>query len=164
MERPRTPRLLVFIVSILRPPVLLLVFLVGRIYKALFGWWLGPWMDRKYEKSFIKELQESAPSLFAEHDGKFVPNPQNPSKGSESVTVLAEGILFQFSRWRDEITVKVSPEAKPTDLHELSALIKNSTRRLPSQQPAEYFTLRQFGRILDAHFETIRGEIKDRSA
>jgi hypothetical protein len=163
MAQRRRPLPNRFIEYVVRPPVLLVFAILGGIYKVLFAWWLGPWIDHVGEKRLKEEIQQSVPSLFAEHGGRFVPNPQKPPKGSESVTVLAGGILFQFNRWRDELTVKAAPEAKPIELHELIALVKNSNRFRASQQYTQYFTLRQFARFLEEHFETIRLEMRDRS-
>ncbi len=163
MAQSRHPLANRFLEYVVRPPALLVVAVLGGIYKALFGWWLGPWLNHLSEKRLKDDIQQSVPSLFAEHGGKFVPNSQKPAKGSEAVTVLAEGIAFQFSRWRDELTVKVAPEANPTELHELMALVKNGGRYPDPKEPAVFFTLRQFGRFLDAHFETICNEMQDRS-
>src|SRR5580693_5792946 len=79
MVNPRRSRLAVIIVAVVRPPL----FLVVWLYNALFGWWLGPWMNRESERSFEKEIQQSVPSLFAEHRGRFVP--QETPKDFESV-------------------------------------------------------------------------------
>jgi hypothetical protein len=152
-----------FIEYVVRPPALLVFAILGGIYKVLFAWWLGPWMVYLGDKKLKEEIQQSVPSLFAEHGGRFVPNPQEPSKGSASVTVLAGGIVFQFNRWRDELTVKVAPETKPNELHELTALVKSSNRFRASQRPTQYFTLGQFARFLEEYFETIRLEMRDRS-
>ena len=158
MVNPRRSRLAVIVVAVVRPPL----FLVVWLYNALFGWWLGPWMNRGSERSFEKEIQQSVPSLFAEHRGRFVPQETPKDFESVTVTVLSEGVLFRFSRWRGELSVKAAPETKPKELQELTALIKSSERSQPSQQPAAYFTLGQFARFLGAHFATIRAEIQDR--
>jgi hypothetical protein len=156
-------RLLVVLIFILRLTVILFALPIAGIYTVLFGWWLTPWMNRTQENQLKKELRQSAPSLFAEHGGKFVPNLQKPSAGSTAVTALADGILFQFNRWRDELTVRVAPETNPTELQELVALVKHSGQYRPAQQPANFFTLGQFDKFLVAHFDTIRAEIRDRS-
>jgi hypothetical protein len=150
------------IIAVLRLVILPVALLIAGIWTVLFGWWLSPLLSHLSEKELKEEIQQSVPALFAEHGGKFVPNPQEPTKGSDAVTVLAEGILFQFARWRDEITIKVAPESSPTKLSELIALVKDSCQTTASREPEAYFTLGQFARFLDAHFETIRGEMQDR--
>jgi hypothetical protein len=152
-----------FLEYIFRPLALLIFAIIGFIYKVLFGWWLGPWLNHLGEKRLKEDIQQSVPSLFAEHGGKFVPNSEKARRGSESVTVLTEGMLFQINRWRDELMVKVASESKPTELCEVRALVKNSKRLRASQPPEAFFTLGQFSRFLAAHFETIRGEMQDRS-
>ena len=158
-RHPFTNRLLEYV---FRPLAVVVFATLGVIYKLLFGWWLGPWMKHLGEKQLKEDVQQSVPSLFAEHAGEFAPNLQKYHRGSDAVTVLAEGIFFQIGRWRDEITVRVAPETNPTELQELVALAKRSDRFQSSQQPANFFTLRQFDKFLVAHFDAIRAEIQDR--
>lgn len=161
MARPRRSRVAAIIVAIIRPPLRVFAFLVGGIYKVLFGWWLDPTTQRKNEASLKQDIQNSFPSLFTKCGGQFVPNPVEYPKAFDYVTVsvLAEGVLLEFIRGRGEVRLRVAPESKPSELRDLEEVVRLSGRFQESAQLQKYSALRIFARFLETHFEQIRSEV-----
>ena len=50
--------------EVMRPPVLLVGFVIKTIYRTMFGWWLDPWLQRKATQSLIEDVRANPPFLF----------------------------------------------------------------------------------------------------
>jgi len=52
------------LVELIRPPVLIVGFVVKTIYRTVFGWWLDPWLQRKANQSLTEDVRANLPFLF----------------------------------------------------------------------------------------------------
>lgn len=112
-------------------------------YRVIFGY-----LDRriacKLEAQLARDVRVALGFLFTQHKGRIVPNqgvPFPPGFDYASVTVIAETLVFQFTRGRGEVAVKVAPTFAPSDLHDLLFLV----RILGT--PCETTTLYTFGNL-----------------
>src|SRR5271156_1218125 len=71
-RRPPTLRSRIVIAS-LRPPLLVLGFVIGNLYKLCFGW-LDKRMARRNQQRFATDLRTYLAFLFSEHGATIVPN------------------------------------------------------------------------------------------
>lgn len=109
--------------ELIRPPVLLVGFVVKTIYRATFGWWLDPWLQRKANQSLIDDVRANLPFLFP--NGGVVEHPQVRVLPFDyaSVEVSWENLLFSFTRGREETNVVVAPRHAPNMSYELGPVI-----------------------------------------
>ena len=69
LNHPRRPPLWVrILIAILRPPLLVLGFIFGNLYKLCFGWY-DKRLARQHEQRFADDIRSYLPFLFSEHDG-----------------------------------------------------------------------------------------------
>jgi hypothetical protein len=74
LNNPRPPALWVrIVIAILRPPLLVLGFVFGNLYKLCFGW-LDKRMARQNEQRFAEDIRTHLAFLFSEHGAHFIPN------------------------------------------------------------------------------------------
>jgi hypothetical protein len=111
LNNPRRPSLWVrIVITILRPPLLVLGFVVGNLYKFCFGW-LDKRMARQNEQRFAEDVRTHLPRLFSEHGAKVIPNegvPFPPSFDGAYVTVAVGNLRLRFVRGRGDFSVKVA--------------------------------------------------------
>jgi hypothetical protein len=82
LDNPRPPTLWArILIATLRPPLLVLGFVFGNLYKLCFGW-LDKHMARQNEQRFAEDIRTYLAFLFSEHgppEAKFCPHaPANP--------------------------------------------------------------------------------------
>jgi hypothetical protein len=109
--------------DLIRPPVLLVGFVVKMIYRAIFGWWLDPWLQRKSNRALMEEVRANLPFLFP--NGSVVEPPQIRVLPFDyaSVEIGWENLLFSFTRGREETSVVVAPRDAPSMSYELGPVI-----------------------------------------
>jgi hypothetical protein len=109
--------------ELVRPPVLLVGFVVKTIYRAAFGWWLDPWLQRRANQLLIEDIRAKLPFLFP--DGSIVQHPQIRVLPFDyaSVEVGWGNLLFSFTRGREETNVVVAPRHAPNMCYELGPVI-----------------------------------------
>jgi len=111
------------LIELIRPPVLLLGFVVKTVYRGMFGWWLDPWLQRKANQSLIDDVRANLPFLFP--NGSVVEHPQIRVLPFDyaSVEISWENVLFSFTRGREETNVLVASRHAPNIAYELGPVI-----------------------------------------
>lgn len=111
------------LIEYIRPPVLLVGFLIKTIYRVMFGWWLNPWLQRKANRSLIEDVRMYLPFLFP--IGDFVKQRQIRVLPFDYALVELgwENLLFSFARGREETNVIVAPRHAPNMSYELGPVI-----------------------------------------
>jgi hypothetical protein len=111
------------LVGLIRPPVLLVGFVVKAIYRAMFEWWLNPWLQRKANQSLIEDVHANLPFLFP--NGSVVEHPEIRVLPFDyaSVEIGWENLLFSFTRGREETNVVVAPRHAPNMSYQLGPVI-----------------------------------------
>src|SRR5215469_16433566 len=62
------------LIELVRPPILLVGFVVKTIYRTMFGWWLDPWFQQKANQSLVEDVRANLPFLFPK--GSVVEHPR----------------------------------------------------------------------------------------
>ena len=86
--------------AVLRPPLLVLVFIFGNIYKLCFGW-LDKRIARKNEERFADEIRAHLSFLFTEYGAHRTPNEGVPFPlpfDGACVTVAVGTLYLRFFR------------------------------------------------------------------
>jgi len=103
------------LIGVLRPPLLLLGFIFGNLYKLCFGW-LDRRVARQNEQRFADNIRSHLSFLFTEHGAHIIPNegtPFPPGFDGAYVTVAVGTIQLRFGRGRGEFGVSVASESAP---------------------------------------------------
>jgi hypothetical protein len=114
------------IIRLLRPPLVLLRFVLENGYGLLFGRWLDKRLARKDERRLARDIKESLWFLFSEFGARIVPNEGvkgPPPFDYAVVTVSTADLSFKFVRGRGELDVYVGPQRLPKTRHELSLVL-----------------------------------------
>lgn len=144
-------------------------FLFGLIvvegYNALFGWWLDKRVAKKTENRFKDDILRKVAFLFSECGGTIAPNdaslPFPPGFDNAVVTVVAGNVRFQFLRGRGEFRVDVAPQHDPTDMNEISTVLRAiGAVEGPQTQPL-YQEPRDFARLLRTHFDSLQNSFTE---
>jgi len=142
------------IVGIIRPPLVVLRFVMEKTYKIFFGWWLDELLVNRENEKFAEEIREHLYFLFESYGAKVIPNEQQPPALFDfaSVTILVGKIVLRFDRGHGDVTVSVASVGSPRDWHELSTLL--SVMDVGVQRQA-FSGLDGVGRILRSHMNDI---------
>lgn len=142
------------LVELIRPPVLLVGFVVKTIYQAIFGWWLDPWLQRKANQSLIEDVRANLPFLFP--NGSVVEHPRIRVLPFDyaSVEIIWENLLFSFTRGREETNVVVAPRHAPNMSYELGPVIAALENRRYSDRQA-ISDLRDAAKLLQPHLQAL---------
>ena len=62
-----------FILSLIRPVLLLGGALVSSVYNVLFAWCLDPWTFKRRQTRFEREIQTEYSWLFDEYNARIMP-------------------------------------------------------------------------------------------
>jgi hypothetical protein len=159
MHHPRKPPLKGFIFFLLRPFMFVFGLIVVEGYKTFFGWWLDKRVAQRNQDRLAHDIREKLAFLFAEYSATAVPNdaslPFPPGFDYAVVTVVAGNVRFQFFRGRGEFRVDVAPQHDPSDLNEISTVLRAiGAVEGPQTQPL-YQEPRDFGRLLRTHFDRL---------
>lgn len=139
------------------------MFVFGLIvvegYKTFFGWWLDKRVAQRNQDRLAHDIREKLAFLFAEYSATAVPNdaslPFPPGFDYAVVTVVVGNVRFQFFRGRGEFRVDVAPQHDPSDLNEISTVLRAiGAVEGPQTQPL-YQEPRDFGRLLRTHFDRL---------
>ncbi|HVZ16622.1 MAG TPA: hypothetical protein VG897_05875, partial [Terriglobales bacterium] len=66
------------IVAILRPPLLLLRFVVESLYRVFFAWWLDERFTRNANSRFADQIRSEVPFLFDNCNALLIANDHEP--------------------------------------------------------------------------------------
>jgi hypothetical protein len=100
----RKPSLLArCVVAVVRPPLLLLRFVVDSVYAALFAWWRDDLLIRKSNKEFLADIRRFLGFLFNECNAQILPNHRDPPAYFDwaLVTISIDSIILKFLRDRE---------------------------------------------------------------
>jgi len=140
-------------------------FIVDEGYNALFGWWFDERVAKKNQDRFADDILREVAFLFSECGATIVPNdpslPFPPGFDYAVVTVVAGHVRFQFVRGRGEFRVEVAPPQDPTDLNEISTVLRAiGALEGPQTQPL-YREPRDFGRLLRTHLDRLQNSFSE---
>jgi hypothetical protein len=166
LNSPRRPTLSArIVIAILRPPLLVLGFVFGNLYKLCFGW-LDKRMARQNEQRFAEDVRRYLAFLFSEHGAKVIPNegvPFQPSFDGAYVTVAVEHLRLRFVRGRGDFSVGVASAFAPNDWEDFRLVAEGIGQWDTSKAGPRYYTLETFEPILRPRLERLQEALsKDR--
>ncbi len=150
--------------SVLRAILVPIVFVIGKIYKACFGW-LDRRTARKNQHQFAQDIRTNLSFLFTDHAAEVIPNEGvrfPPSFDGAYVTVAAETLLFRFVRGRGDFGVLVASSFAPKNWEDLGLVLEaaEAVEEPTEHQPAHY-RLETLGRILQPQFERLKEALSE---
>ena len=148
---PRSPSVFVrVLIGVLRPPLLLLGFIFGNLYKLCFGW-LDKRVARQNEQRFADDIRSHLSFLFTEHRAQIIPNqgtPVPPSFDGAYVTVAVGTIQLRFVRGRGDFGVSVASESAPQHWEDFR-LVADDVGEWDTSRPRPYsYSLETFASVL----------------
>jgi len=169
LNNPRPPTLWArIVIAILRPPLLVLGFVFGKLYELCFGW-LDRRTARQDERKFAEDIHTYLAFLFTEHGAEVIPNegvPFPPSLDGAYVKVAVGNLRLRFVRGRGDFSVRVASAYAPNEWEDFQLVADGIGQWDISKQRSRYYTLETFepvlrprlGRLQEAlskdHFET----------
>lgn len=153
------------LVTVLRPPLLVVGFVLGNLYKVCFGW-LDRRAARQNEQHFAEDIRGYLAFLFEERGAEIIPTvgtPFPPSFDGAYVTVAVGNLRLMFIRGRGEFAVRVSSAFAPTEWEGFRLVADGISQWDVSQPSPRYYTLETFGPILRSRLEQLEEALsKDR--
>ena len=149
------------LVEFIRPPLLIIDFVVKMIYGAIFGWWLDPWLQRKANQSLIEDIRAKLPFLFPIGDFVRYPRIRVLPFDYASVELGRENLLFSFTRGREETSVVVAPRWAPDSSYELGPVMA----ALEGKQYSDRYAvnnLHDVAKLLQPHLHTLNAAFSER--
>jgi hypothetical protein len=130
-----------------------------ELYKAFFGWWLDPAVDKENHRALVDDIRENLGFLFDEHGALIIPNTRSYPRSANYavVTIAVAHMLFRFVRGRDEFRVDVAPAHAPKDWQEVGQVIGSDAEYRGSPNPPTYHRFQDFSKLLRANFEVLDG-------
>jgi hypothetical protein len=113
------------IIAVLTPPFRAVGFIIGNLYKLLFGV-ADNRRAKENEARFARDIHNGLPFLFDDVGGTIVVNrglPFPPAFDYAFITIVAGNLFFVFSRGRGELNVEVAPRHLQKDGYELSFIL-----------------------------------------
>jgi len=115
------------IIAVIRPPLVALRFVIGKLYYTFFSW-DEKRLIKKGNEEFVRQVREHLSFLFTEYGGQIMPNEREPPPYFDfaAVTIAAGGLCFLFTRDRGAVHVAIAPGYRANewyDLHDLLRLI-----------------------------------------
>ena len=159
LNNPRRPSLWVrVLIAMVRPPLLVLGFIFGNLYKLCFGW-DDKRLARRNEQRFADDIRRYLAFLFSEHGANVIPNegvPFPPSFDGAYVTVAVGNLLLRFIRGRGDFSVRVASAFAANDWEDFR-LVADGTSQWDVSQPApRHYTLETFEPILRSRLERLQ--------
>ncbi len=114
-----------WIVSLVRPPLMVLGFIAKAIY-SLFFWRADKRLAQKHQEMLAASVKAELSFLFNEYDGVIIPNqgvPFPPGFDYAIVTLEVGELLFRFIRGRGDLDVQVAAKSDATDWHDVTLVI-----------------------------------------
>jgi hypothetical protein len=166
LNNPHPPTLWAqILIAILRPPLLVLGFVFGNLYKLCFGW-LDKRMARQDEQRFAEDIRTHLSFLFTEHAAQIISNEEVPFPNSfdNAYVTLAVGTLhLRFFRGRGDFSVRVASAFAPNDWEDFQLVADGIGQWHTSKPSPGYYTLETFGPILRPRLELLQEALsKDR--
>jgi hypothetical protein len=114
-----------WIVSLVRPPLMVIGFIAKAVYSLLFGR-ADKRLAQKNQEVLAGSVKAELPFLFNEYDGGIIPNegvPFPPGFDYAVVTVEVGELLFRFIRGRGDLDVRVAAKSNAADWHDVTLVI-----------------------------------------
>src|SRR5947199_1343664 len=138
------------VVGVLRPPFLVLGFILGNLYKLCFGW-LDRRLSRQNEQRFADDIRSHLSFLFTEHAAQIIPNqgtPFPPSFDGAYVTVAVGAVQLRFVRGRGDFSVSVASEFAPQHWEDVRLVADDIGEWDTSLSRRYSYSLETFERVL----------------
>jgi hypothetical protein len=159
LNTPRRPTLRArIVIAIVRPPLLVLGFIFGNLYKLCFGWLDGR-AAKQNEERFAQDIHTYLVFLFSEHGAKIIPNegvPFPPGMGGAYVTLAVGNLRLRFVRGRGDFSVSVASAFAPNDWEDFRLVADGVSQWNVSQSGPRYYTLETFEPILRSRLERLQ--------
>jgi hypothetical protein len=150
---------------VIRPPLMVLKFILTPLDRILFGF-LDKLIARRNEDRLRQDIRTAAAFLFEKYHGLVVPNegvPFPPGFDYAFVTVAVNNILIRFCRGRGELDVRLASKNSACDWHDLALLVNLIDPKVDRQRT--YFSdLREVSSLLQPNIDRLRqtlGENQD---
>lgn len=114
-----------WIVSLVRPPLMVLGFIAKAVYLLFFGL-ADKRLAQKHQEMLAASVKAELPFLFNECGGVIIPNqgvPFYPGFDFAIITVEVGEILFRFIRGRGDLDVRVAAKSDATVWHDVTLVI-----------------------------------------
>lgn len=159
LNNPRRPSLWVrLVIAIIRPPLLVIGFVVGHLYDLCFGW-LDKRLARQHEQRFAEDIRANLSFLFSEHAAEIIPNegtPFPPPFDGAYVTVAVGNLLLRFVRGRGDFSVEVASSFAPQDWEDFRLVADGISKwDIPQSRP-EHYALETFAGILQSRIKALQ--------
>jgi hypothetical protein len=146
------------VVSIGRPPLVALRFVISKIYSLLFGA-----ADRRsatiHANQLAGDVRNNLPFLFTEYGAELIPTDSHrfpPPFDYALVTVGLSDLLFRFVRGRGSLSVQVAPRRSPSDLHDLSTVLNVIGTHDEIRRRPDFYDLQAVGKMLRPEMDHLR--------
>jgi hypothetical protein len=158
LNNPRPPSPVAqFVVAILRPPLMVLGFIFGSLYKISFGL-LDKRAARKNDQRFAEDIRTYLSFLFTEKGARIMPNEGVLFRAFDGAYVtVAVGILrLRFCRGRGDFSVVVASEFAPQHWEDFLLVADGIGEWETSQpRPRGLDSLESFGDVLRPRLEPL---------
>ena len=146
-----------FILSLIRPVLLLCGALVSSVYNVLFAWWLDPWTFKRRQTRFEREIQTEYSWLFDEYNARIMPmKPYRRAFDYVMTTVALGDLLLRFVRGNAEFRVDIAPAHAPNDWNDLAEAIGLPSGADSVRSGARSYRMVNFRHLFETNFERLR--------
>jgi len=151
----------VWLSAALKPPILVLHWVAGGIYKLLFSR-ADEKLAKKGEEELAADIQRCLPFLFCEMGGRVIPNEGvefPPPFDYAVITIDASELRLRFTRGREHLAVQVAPKVSPNSWHELSTIL--TVLEVSGVRRGSISGLAQVGKLLQLHIKEITDAVTE---
>jgi hypothetical protein len=145
------------IISLIRPPLIVIGFVTKSLYSLFFGW-ADKRLGRRLEQQLGKDIKQNLSFIFDQYGGVIVPNTgvRFPLPFDYAVvTIEAADLLFRFYRGRGDLNVYVAPKQAPNDWNDVSLVI-SALKAPDDMQRRTFVLLSDMTYFLKAHMSEIQ--------
>jgi hypothetical protein len=139
------------VVAVLRPPLQVLGFIFGNLYRACFSW-LDRRLARQNEQRFAEDLHNHLSFLFTDYGAQIISNegtPFPPGFDGAYVTVAVGALRLRFVRGRGDFGVSIASEFAPQDWEDFRLVAEGIGEWDTSQHRGSgSYSLETFGSVL----------------
>jgi hypothetical protein len=146
---------------VIAPLVLAVIGPFVIAYKLIFGWWLNPMLDRRYEKKFREyekkfreQVRRDLSFLFDDFDGRFVSNGR-PDKYAALATVEAAELRVEVSQHHGEYGISVASRDNPENRERLDSVLEVIYEREGAGRKPQHISLAELGGLFREKFTQV---------
>jgi len=143
---------------VLKPLVLLAVEPFVLAFKLFLGWWLGPLLNRHYEKELRQKVRTDLYFLFQDFDGRFVRNVRR-DKSATIVTVETADLRVVISRHHGDYGIGVARRDRPENRESLDSILGAIYEREGSLHKPTYVNLADLGTLFREKFQQVQAAL-----